>query len=115
MTQPRVSVTDAELVGYFECGPVEVDEFGGFVFRVVRGPYTVAFGLNPQHHDVSIGVARDGAAIFELVALSVPDVRWRGDGARERLEVVMGDKHSVFLEINPAVAVVHHWGIVVRI
>jgi hypothetical protein len=115
MAKPPVSVTEDELWGYFEKGPAEVDEVGGLVFRVVRGPYTVAFGLNREFHDVSIGIARDGASVFELVALSVPDVRWRGDGARERLEVVMGEKHSVFLEINPAVAVVHHWGIEVRI
>jgi hypothetical protein len=114
MAKPPLTLTNSELWGFFEIGP-EFDDEGGFVFRVTRGPYAVAFGLHPVHHDVSLAVARDGHPIFELVALSVPDVRWRGDGQRERLEIVMGEKHSVFLELNPAVAVVHHWGIVVQI
>jgi hypothetical protein len=114
MAKPPVTISDDELWGYFEKGP-EKDEFGGAVYNVVRGPYAVAFGLHPEYHDVSLAVVRDGMKIFELVALGVPDVRWRGDGTRERLEIVMGDTHSVFLEINPAVAVVHHWGVVVRI
>jgi hypothetical protein len=113
MAKPPVSVTEAELWGFFEKGP-ERDEYGGLSFIVLRPPYAVAFGLNPEHHDVSIAVSLDGFNVFELVALSVVDVRWRGDGQRERLEVVMGEKHSVFLEINPTVSVVHHNGVVVR-
>jgi hypothetical protein len=113
MPKPAVTVTEAELWGFFEKGP-ERDEIGGLSFIVVRPPYAVAFGVNPEHHDVSIAVSLDGFKVYELVALSVPDVRWRGDGQHERLEVVMGDRHSIFLEINPTVAVVHHCGVVVQ-
>ena len=114
MGKPGVSITEAELWGYFEKGP-EVDELGGLTYRVARNGYAIQFGIDLANHDVSLALVREGLKVFELVALSVPDVRWRGDGARERIEIVMGEKHSVFLEINPAVAVVHHWGIEIQI
>ena len=114
MAKPPVSVTEAELWGFFEKGPTR-DEIGGVSYIVVRPPYAVAFGLNAEHHDVSIAVSLDGFNVFELVALSVRDVRWRGDGQRERLQIVLGERHSVFLELRPAVSVVHHRGLEVRI
>jgi hypothetical protein len=109
-----VTITEAELWGYFERGP-ETDEYGGLTYRAWRDGYAVQFGIDLANHDVSLALVREDRKIFELVALSVPDVRWRGDGSRERIEIVMGDRHSVFLEINPTVAVVHHWGIEIQI
>ena len=114
MAWQGLTVDEYQLLGFFECEP-QADEYGGFVYHAARGPYVIAFGMNPDTRDVSLAVARDGATVFEFVSLSVPDVRWRGDGQRERLEVVMGEKHSVFLEINPTVSVVHHRGLEVRI
>jgi hypothetical protein len=114
MTWKGITIRDYELHGFFECGP-EQDEFDGFTFHVARGPWVIAFGMNPQAHDVSLAVARDGEKVVEFVALGVRDVRWRGEGQRERIEVVLGDKHSVFLELRPNVAVVHHLGVEVRI
>jgi hypothetical protein len=114
MPARRVTVTDSELLGFFEREP-DADDYGGLAFNVVRGPHTVAFGIDPVRRDVSIAIVRDGAKAFELVALGVPDVRWRGEGQRERLEIVLGDKHSVFLELRPGVAIVHHLGIVLQV
>jgi hypothetical protein len=114
MAPRRASITDSELLGFFEREP-DADDYGGMAFNVTRGPYDVAFGIDPVRRDVSIAIVRDGAKVFEFVALGVPDVRWRGEGQRERLEVVLGDKHSVFLELRPTVSVIHHLGIVVQV
>jgi hypothetical protein len=114
MAWQGVTVTEFELLGFFECDP-EADEYGGFAFHVARGPYVIAFGMNPDTRDVSLAVARDGATVVEFVSLAVPDVRWRGDGQRERLQIVLGERHSVFLELRPNVSVVHHRGLEVRI
>ena len=109
-----LTVTEFELLGFFECD-AQADEYGGFVYHVARGPYVIAFGMNPDTRDVSLAVARDDATVFEFVSLAVPDVRWRGDGQRERLQIVLGERHSVFLELRPSVSIVHHRGLEVRI
>jgi hypothetical protein len=114
MAWKGLTVDEFQLLGFFECEP-QADEYGGFVFHVARGPHVVAFGMNPETRDVSLSVARDGETVFEFVSLSVPDVRWRGDGQRERLQIVLGERHNVFLELRPAVSVVHHRGLEVRI
>ena len=114
MSWKGVTIKDYELHGFFECGP-EADDFGGFTFHVRRGPWLVAFGMSPQTRDVSLAVARDGEQVFEFVGLSVPDVRWHGEGQRERIEIVLGARHSVFLELRPTVAVTHHLNVEVRV
>ena len=114
MSWHGLSIDDFQLLGFFEAEP-EPDEYNGFTFHVTRGPYVVAFGMNPHHRDVSLSVARDGDLVVEFVALDVEDVRWRGEGQRERLQIVLGERHSVFIELRPSVAVYHHRGVEVRI
>ena len=105
-----ISAEELELLGFFEVEPTREDPealwpYNDFSYRVNLDAYLIEFGIRPAYKDLSLSISHDGVGLYNLVALSVEDVRYHQDADAEVLEIVVSDRESIWLRLRPSLSV----------
>jgi hypothetical protein len=107
-----VSIEEWELVSAFEVNPTYLDAadpwpYTDALFRVEQGSTVLNFAVSPAYRDVRIVLEQSGVTVYELNATSVLDVKYRRDGTREFVDVVLGEVDTLTLSVKPAIRLDH--------
>jgi len=107
-----VSVKEWELLSLFEVEPQlrepgECWDANDAVYVVVQGEIKLSFAISPLHRDVRIIVTHRDQRLYELNTMSVLDVRYREEGLRETLEIILTGRDTITLRVKPRIELEH--------
>ena len=107
-----ISATALDLLTFFEVEPTLLDPndpwpYTDAAYSVSQGVFDLSFAVAPAYKDVRIVLKVGGAALYELTALGVVDVKYHEDNGRESLEVVTSESDRLFLRLKPTISLSH--------
>jgi hypothetical protein len=110
-----ISATESELLRFFEVVPTLSDPndpwvYNDALYELSRGDLRLSFAVAPANKDVRITLTRGSDKLYELNALAVQDVKYRDDGGRESVEVVLTELDRMLLFLKPAIELLHELG-----
>jgi len=109
-----MAIEEWDLLEFFGVEPkVEGDTtwpYNDFCYEVEREGFSLSFALNPANSDITMTLRCGEQTVYELVALSVKDIRTRSieDGSQV-LEVVLADGDVLSLVVEPTITVNHRY------
>jgi len=109
-----ISAEEWELISAFEVNPTYLDAderwpHADALFRIEKGEIALSFAVAPAVRNVRIVLNVAGAAVYELNAMSVLDVRYRKDGPHESVLVVLSETETVTVSVKPRIRVNHEF------
>jgi hypothetical protein len=106
----NLSIDEYDLLHFFSAAPTQLDkdvpwQYNDSAYEASDSHVRVSFAIAPAAKDVRILLTIVGACVYEFHALGVEDVRYHQEKARESLEVVVAQWHSVWLSLKPQISI----------
>jgi len=107
-----ISATELDLLTFFEAEPSKRDAevpwlYNDLLYEWQQESLSLTFAVAPSYKDVRIILKQADAAIYELNAVGVEDVRYHNDGGREALEVIIAPHDRLWISLKPHVFLGH--------
>jgi len=105
-----LQVEELELLSFFGKEPEIADPgipwpYNAYVYDVTRDNSALYFEQSPSYRDLRIVLKRGGSTIYELHANGIEDLKYHKDNARESLEIVLSSRDTLWLTLDPTIAV----------
>ena len=107
----ELSVSELQLLSFFEVEPTRLDEgvpwpFNDFTYNVEIGEFAVRFGIAPAYKDLSFSIMISGVEFYSFVGLDVKDVTHHDLETHELLVIEISNRSEIILQIRPHVKIV---------
>lgn len=105
-----ISAQEWELLSFFAVEPQRLDPdigwpYNDFSYVIERDDLTLTCAIAPAYKDVRLTLTRNDGTLYELNALSVADVRYRRDDGTEVIEIVLSERESIRLCVEPHISI----------
>ena len=103
------TVTGLEMLTFFECEPSALDAtpwpYNEFTYVYSAQNEIVEFTTCPAEVSVDLRIKRRGVIAYELKASIALDLVYHNDDGRESFEIVLSERHQIFLTLKPHIAI----------
>ena len=108
-----ISADEWQLLSFFEVEPTPADEdvdwpYNDYLFEIIRGEFELSCSIAPAYRDVRMILTHKGVKLYELNSMGVTDVKYRKEANIESLVIVLSQKESIVLTVNPSISINHN-------